>query len=353
MDVKELDKGASVLVVDELPAGVPWADDPHAELPSELLAGQKHGRLPEKFKAVKVTVSVRELPDGKRYQFKAKLTDTLRQVFEQGAQELGKPLLPPPPTSPLDTFHCRKRGNNEWSEPLTELDRPLWLALAQGCTRRFGIAYVLAVKINTKWGVAPSEHVTPRELLTSFGFDPAQFSLYCADSADLLPPDTPLAIQRGDMFEAQKDGRYGSAPAPAPASARPLRGSQTIEDDIAHIQEAGVEARLLNIGAQKYVELSGLKTPTPPWHSGSATILITVPATYPLAGLDAFYLELPFGHSSGSIPYQQQVANLDGRTWALISWHYASNKQWEPRHDDLASHIEHCRGFFLRRGVTQ
>lgn len=349
MDVKDLKKGASVLVVDELPAGVPWTDDPHAELPGELLAGQKHGLLPEKFKAVKVQVSVRELPDGKRHQFKAKLTDTLRQVFEQGAQELGKPLLPPPPAIPLDTLLCHKRGGDTWSEPLTELDRPLWLALAQGCTRRFGITYVLAIKINTKWGIAPSEHATPRELLTNFGFDPAQFSLYRANSADLLPPDMPVAIPRGDMFEAQKDGRYGSAP----GLARPIRGSQTIEDDIAQIKEAGYKARLLNIGEQKYVEVSCLKAPTPPWHSNSATILIAMPVTYPIAGLDAFYLELPFGHSSGSIPYQSQVANLDGRNWALISWHYASNRQWEPRHDDLASHIEHCRGFFLRRGVTQ
>jgi Prokaryotic E2 family E len=316
-----------------------------ADLPLEIAEAKGQGKLPPKAEKLKIALTVQDLPGGKHKQFKAALTDTLREVFEHGAQELGKPLLPSS-SMPLDTLHYRKRG--DWSESLTGFDRPLWLALAQGSTRRLGIDYKLVVKINTKWGIAPLADATPRTLLEAFGFSPNEFSLYAMDSAEPLPPDTPLALQRGQTFEAQKDGRYG-----APVGSEvPPRGTQTIEDDVNAVREAGVEARLFVEGGQQYVELQNLPVPSPPWSSNRANIVVAVPATYPMSGLDALYVELPFSQVGGGMPYQQSVAQINGRQYALISWHYATSKPWNALRDDLASHVEHCRGFFLRRGVS-
>lgn len=343
-----MNRDKDTAVVDETLDGL-WIEDLDAESPEAIAESKKHGRLPEKAKHIKVQVGFREFPDGHEVKFKASLTDTLREVFERGAKALGETLLPPGSDEPLDRLRTRKRHGNGWSDPISKLERPLWLALAEGITRHFGVEYVLAVKINTKWGVAPSASMTPRELLTSFGLDPSQYSLYRPDGIDPLPADTPLSLKREDMFEAQKDGRYGSSA----KSSRPARGSQTIEDDVAALKGAGLEARLLTFGGQKFVEVKGIPAPSPPWSPDKLTILVAIPATYPAGGLDAFYIEMTARHASGSIPYQSQTAQIDGRNWALISWHYTDCRPWNALHDDIFSHIEHCRGALLGRGVKQ
>jgi Prokaryotic E2 family E len=341
------EKDTAVVEAADAQADGRWLEDVDADLPGQIAEAKERGRLPPKFEKAKVALAVEELPGGRPAHFKASLTDTLREVFESGAQELGKLLLPPAPAAPLDALHFRARRGG-WGEPLTGLDRPLWLALAQGGTRRLGIDYKLVVKINTKWGVTPSASVTPRALLEAFGFSPNEFSLYTPDGTEPLPPDTPLALERGRVFEAQKDGRYG---APVGAEAPP-RGSPTIKDDVTAVREAGIDARLFSEGGQRYVELRNLAVPSPPWSSNRVNIVVAVPATYPMSGLDAFYVELPFGQAGGGMPYQQSVAQINGRQHGLISWHYATNRPWNPLRDDLASHVEHCRGFFLRRGVS-
>jgi len=342
------EKDTAVVEAADAPADGRWQEDVDADLPEEVIKAKAHGRLPAKFEKVKIALTVQELPDGKPKQFKAALTDTLREVFERAARELDKPLLPPASDTPLDTLHCREHRGGGWSAPLTGLERPLWLALAQGCTRHLGIDYKLVVKINTKWGVAPAANATPRSLLEAFGFSPSEFSLYATDSAEPLPPDTPLSLHRGQVFEAQKDGRYG---APVGAEAPP-RGSQTIEDDVNAMQEAGIEARLFAERGQQYIELRSLIVPSPPWSSSRVNIVVAIPVTYPMSGLDAFYVELPFSQIGGGMPYQQSTVQIGEKQYGLLSWHYATNRPWNPLRDDLSSHVEHCRGFFLKRGVS-
>jgi hypothetical protein len=338
--VKEKDLAVAV--------GDQWLEDVDAELPEEIAAGKACGKLEPAHLQKKIKLGVRKWPDGREAHFKAALTDTLGEVFAKGAEVVGEPLLPPAPQTALDLLRCRKKHDG-WSDPLTNLEQPLWLAFANGCTRHFGIEYKLSVKINTRWGIAPSARATPRELLTSFGMNPQEFSLYTVDGVDPLPHDAPLSIRRGHCFEAQKDGKYGSAF----SMRRAPRGSQTIEDDVETAKEAGVTARLVTVGNQKYVEARDIGVPSPPWGKEQASILIAIPATYPSGGLDAFYLELPFTHSSGSIPRQQEVETIAGRACALISWHYHESRPWNPHQDDLITHIQHCRGFFLARGVRQ
>ena len=325
-----------------------WLEDIDADLPTDVVAGTTHGKLDDKHNEKKIELGVRSWPDGHEKHFKALLTDNLDEVFVNGAAALGEPLLPPQPQAPLDLLRYLKH-DKDWSDPLTSLEQPLWLALAHGVTRHFGIEYQLIVKINTRWDIAPSATATPRELLTSFGMSPQDFSLYTVDGVDPLPPDTPLSLQRGNCFEAQKDGKYGSTI----SVGRARRGSQTIEDDIGAANESGAIARLLNVGSQKYVEVTKISVPSPPWGKDEVNILIAIPATYPSGGLDAFYLGLPCAHSSNSIPRQQHVVSIDGRNWALISWHYHESRPWNPLQDDLITHIQHCKGFFLTRGVRQ
>jgi hypothetical protein len=325
-----------------------WLEDVDAELPRELSTQVANGKEVDDLRKKQINVGVRKWPEGQEIHFKVALVDTLAEVFSKGAEELGVPLLPPAPQTPLDGLrYLMKR--HEWSEPIVNLEQPLSLALVQGVTRHFGIEYKLVIKINTRWGIAPSPRATPRELLTIFGMSPQEFSLYTINGIDPLPPDTPLSLQRGDRFEAQKDGKYGSAV----AVNRPTRGSQTIEDDIELANEAGQIARLVTVGSQKYVEIDNFDVPSPPWGKDKVNILVAIPGTYPSGGLDAFYLGLPCTHSSNSIPRQQQVVSIDRRDWALISWHYHESRPWNPLQDDLITHIQHCRGFFLTRGVRQ
>jgi E2/UBC family protein E len=295
---------------------------------------------------LKVKLGIQRFPDGKEVRFEAFLNDSILHVFNLGAEALATPLLPPNSSTPLDRLRVKDRQS--WTEPIQDLERPLRLLLQNGSSRHLSIEYVLAIKINTKWGIAPSLGATPRQLLESFGFSPAEFSLYRVNSADTLPPDTPLTLARGEMFEAQKDGRYGSI-----NQISPSRGSQTIQQDVKLMSEAGVDTRLFTQGGQTYVEVCSLGIPNPPWSQQTTNIVIAIPSTYPAGGLYAFYMQQELRHVSGSIPGQQSSVIIDGRTWTLISWHYAPDRQWNPINDDLASHVAHCRGYFLQRGISR
>jgi len=329
-----------------LPTEPHWADHPDHALPAGLLDVGDGGNISSELTNLKVRMGARIYPNGPEEHFYAHLGDTLFEVFEKAAHASGKPLLPPAPAEPLDFFRMRRRDGT-WSQPITDLQLPLWKALAEGFSRHVAVEYRLLVRINTKWGVSSSDKLSPRTLLTEFGFDPAQFSLYKPDSKEPLPPDTPIDLVRGEHFEAQKDGRYGGVVFPVP-----VRGLQTIEEDVERLRREGADLTLHNVNGQKYAEARSLCIPSPPWSKGVTNILVAIPGTYPQGGLDALYLE--FGVTqNGSVPRQQSTAALLGRTWILISWHYATNRPWDPTADDLGTHIEHCRGFFLERGVKQ
>jgi hypothetical protein len=322
-----------------------WSEHPDLVVPDHILKGAECGTLSAEFTDLHVSLSVQKLPSGHATHFHAHLGDPLLRVYEKAAEALHELLLPPAPSPPLDLLRYRSR-EGEWRPPLSSLETPLWEALADGMTRHLGIDYQLIVRINTKWGVAPSPQMTPRELLTAFGFDPAQFSLYRHDSSEPLPPDTPLHLQRGEHFEAQKDGRYGGTASPSVIS----RGLQRIEDDVEHMKLSGETVNLVSDGQQRFVEAT-VSIPSPPWSAPSAQILIAVPANYPSGGLDAFYVD-PVVNINGAIHRAQAAGPLLGRKWNLISWHYSSKRPWNPRVDDLQSHIAHCKGFFLQRGVV-
>jgi hypothetical protein len=318
-----------------------WAEVVDHPLPPEIEAF-KAGGVPRSLAALRLRLGIQRWPDGEEVHLHAKLSDSLREVMGLGAKALGEELLPPDARVPLDFL--RNRRGREWSEPIETLETPLWAALAHGDSRRFGIEYRVAIRINARWGVAPHNPITPRELLLAFEFNPAEYSLYHTDGREPLPPDTPMKVHRGECFEAQKDGRYGSNAVASP------RGLQTIEEDLEAVKAAGFAARFFVEGGQRYVEIGNLEIPSPPWSAPVCAILIAVPGTYPSGGLDAFYLAQGV-HQGGAVPNQQAAVPVGGRSWGLISWHYAQDRPWNPSRDDLGSHLAHCRGYFLRRGV--
>jgi hypothetical protein len=147
--------------------------------------------------------------DHRRQHFRAPRDATLLAVLDDGARKLDVKLLPNS-EEPLD--HLRALYQDH------QVGEPLDLTLTLGeflkkasVTHHFAIELVLAIRINTRWRVAPKKDMTPKAILELAGLSPAEFSLYFpTTSKEPLPPDTPVKLYRGQHFEAQRDGKYGS-----------------------------------------------------------------------------------------------------------------------------------------------
>jgi hypothetical protein len=74
-------------------------------------------------------------------------------------------------------------------------------------------------------------------------------------------------------------------------------------------------------------------------------LLVIVPAPYPKAALDMFYIQPDIMLRRGFLPKASDVLHsLNQRIWRRISWH--RNTAWGPR-DDLLTYIEFCRQRFI------
>jgi Prokaryotic E2 family E len=129
-------------------------------------------------------------------------------------------------------------------------------------------------------------------------------------------------------------------------------GPQAAQDEVAALAARGVPAELIEVEKQCYVLVRGLEAPSPPWDRGCYDILVAIPAAYDASSLDAFYLALPYKFDGADHPkISGGTVTFDGRQWRLVSWHYPDGKPWTRGQDDLASHLTHCKGFFLHRGA--
>jgi hypothetical protein len=123
-------------------------------------------------------------------------------------------------------------------------------------------------------------------------------------------------------------------------------------DEVETLRRRGESVELVAQGGQCYVLARGLDAPAPAWDRTAYDILVAVPAAYDSASLDAFYLALPYMFNGGTHPrVQGATITVEGRQWRLVSWHYPDGKPWTRGLDDLASHLTHCKGFFLHRGA--
>jgi hypothetical protein len=161
--------------------------------------------------AQQIEVSVGLLPDlEKKTRFHVPRDAPLLDVLDEGARKLETKLLPSP-RDPLDHL----RGGYADGKIGSPLDLKLTLAeylKESDATDRFAVELVLAIQINTRWRVAPSEQMDPRAILILAGLPPEEYSLYHPpESVDPLPPDKAIELHRGERFEAQRDGKYGAS----------------------------------------------------------------------------------------------------------------------------------------------
>jgi hypothetical protein len=150
-------------------------------------------------------------PGAEEFKFKLPATAALLEVMQRGA-ELAHVTLLPNEQEPLDRLHNLLK-RDEVGPAIEDLDQAVGEFITRpGTTKDFGIELVLAFRVNTRWAVAPAPELSPREILAlpQINLDYTQYSLYLPNSIDLLPLDTPIKIERGMAFEAQRDGKYGA-----------------------------------------------------------------------------------------------------------------------------------------------
>ena len=125
------------------------------------------------------------------------------------------------------------------------------------------------------------------------------------------------------------------------------------QDEMIRLSRQGIKVELVDSGGQCYALAVGVEAPVPPWDRTAYDVLIAVPAAYDDAGLDAFYLGLPYTFKGGCHPrVQGATIEMNGRRWQLVSWHYPEGTSWRRGHDNLETHILHCKGFFFHRGAV-
>jgi hypothetical protein len=141
-----------------------------------------------------------------RHRIELSSAAVLLDVLLTGA-ELCKVNLLPPGDNPWDKLE-NLRGHT--TIPISDLSENLDRYLAEdGATHEFGIILLRIFRVNSRWAIAPQEQLTPREILGLVHLKSDEYTLYPPGSDKMLPLDTPVAVHRGECFEAQRDGKYG------------------------------------------------------------------------------------------------------------------------------------------------
>lgn len=126
---------------------------------------------------------------------------------------------------------------------------------------------------------------------------------------------------------------------------------QTAKDEIAALVQRGMDVELVRVDGQCYAIERRVKAPAPAWSPDTFDIMVAVPAAYDACSLDAFYVSTPYRFNDGEHPrVNGGTITYGGKSFKLVSWHYPDGKPWTRGQDDLASHLTHCKGFFLHRG---
>lgn len=155
---------------------------------------------------IDVTVHVR---DHATQTFKVAGEVTLLELMSDAVRFAGFALLPPK-GRPFDRLYSMV--GEQVGPIIDDLDEVLAKYLRRsGHTAHFTVELARAIHVNTRWDEAPREEMTPREILAlpKIHLDPAEYSLYLPEKTEPLPVDTPVRIERGTDFEAQRDGKYG------------------------------------------------------------------------------------------------------------------------------------------------
>jgi hypothetical protein len=166
-------------------------------------SGPSDGRKTEELKT-------RIRPETAFQEVEVDASGTLLDVLQAGAIAGGQTILPPD-GRPLDRLHGL--DNHHVVGPTLSLDEGIEEYLHRPHTsKEFEIELVLAIRVNARWAIATSEMMIPREILKLPGINlaPEDYSLYNPGSNEPLPPDVAIKLHRGQRFEAQRDGKYGT-----------------------------------------------------------------------------------------------------------------------------------------------
>ncbi len=158
-----------------------------------------------------IPVTTRLFGDDHATHFRLASSSPLLDVLQEGAEKAGVTLLPSP-NDPLDRLH--NLHAHEVGPAIQDLEQLVGQFLSQPhATHEFAIELVPAFRVNTRWAIAASPTMTPREILAlpSINLAPQDYTLYAPGSNEPLPLDTSIAVARAAVFEAQRDGRYGAA----------------------------------------------------------------------------------------------------------------------------------------------
>ncbi len=157
-----------------------------------------------------VKISTRVIaPASAHFRFEVASGTPLLEVLIRGAKEAGEALLPNDAT-PLDQLRNVLK-HDEIGQAIQDLTETVGSYVNRPhTTHDFAIELVRVIRVNNRSRVAPESSMTPHQILDLFGLEYQEFTLYRDMSTEILPLETPIPVRRGDVFAAQKDGRYGS-----------------------------------------------------------------------------------------------------------------------------------------------
>lgn len=154
--------------------------------------------------------------------------------------------------------------------------------------------------------------------------------------------ETPRILRNGYRFSTSpKDGNLGrgASPLPPPVAA-----------EVRDLEADGLTIDVTDGNGHFLVRLRPVDLP-PGLRGGDGSVMWLVPATYPRAAMDNFYL--PVGVESASAVFKERANNIEthgGATWRRVSWHLTT--AWPPGGMSFRSYLAWTREGLRRIAVS-
>lgn len=113
------------------------------------------------------------------------------------------------------------------------------------------------------------------------------------------------------------------------------------DQDERYLNEKGFKWRLEPNGADACLIIHDFPIDSSRFSVGKTDVMVRIPPTYPMAGLDMFYADPWISLRQGGFPVSANVAQeACGRRWQRFSRHL-QQQPWRPGKDCLASFFTH------------
>lgn len=119
----------------------------------------------------------------------------------------------------------------------------------------------------------------------------------------------------------------------------PLREFALLEDDESHLDSLGLEWETRSSDGHRWLLIRDYPVPEG-FTAERTTIALMLPPAYPQAEIDMFYVHPHLRLSSGAeIPATQALQTIGGLSFQRWSRHRGSIKPWNPRRDNVVTHL--------------